>query len=236
MSGELYPIAGSKLYIGKVTSAKGEVVLADFTGETWTEIGGLATMGEIGDSQEIGEQSLINERRIRKYKTTLNAGNMENQFVPMILDPGQIKYKAAIQECRPYKFKVERGGDCAPQSTVTITIATPGVVTWNAHGLLAGQPVIFSTAGTLPSGLVAGTVYYVVSPLANSFSVAATAGGAPINTTGTQSGVHTASAPPAGMTEYFYGLATDGTRTGGSATDIFLQNWTIAIDSNIVIV
>lgn len=236
MSGELYPIAGSKLYIGNVTSAKGEVELVDFTGEVWTEIGGLATLGEIGDSQEIGEQPLINERRIRKYKTTLNAGNMENQFVPMVLDPGQIKYKAAIQECRPYKFKVERGGDCAPQSTVTITIATPGVVTWNAHGLLAGQPVIFETTGTLPTGLVAGTAYYVVSPSTNSFSVAATAGGTPITTTSTQSGVHTAFAPPAGMTEYFYGLATDGTRTGGSAADIFLQNWTIAIDSNIVIV
>lgn len=77
-------------------------------------------------------------------------------------------------------------------SVVTITIASPGVITWNAHGLAAGQQVDFSTTGALPTGLTAGVDYYVVAPAANTFQVATTAGGTPINTTGTQSGVHTA--------------------------------------------
>lgn len=80
----------------------------------------------------------------------------------------------------------------AASSTVTMTIASPGVITWNAHGLSAGAPIVFATSGALPTGLVAGTEYYVVSPTTNAFSVAATPGGAAINTSGSQSGTHTA--------------------------------------------
>lgn len=76
-------------------------------------------------------------------------------------------------------------------SVVTITIASPGVVTWNAHSLTAGSPVVFTTTGALPTGLTAGTIYYVLSPTANTFTVAAIPGGSAINTTGSQSGVHT---------------------------------------------
>lgn len=82
-----------------------------------------------------------------------------------------------------------------PSSTVTMTIATPSVVTWTGHGLVAGAPVKFSTTGSLPTGLVVGTLYYVASvPAAtlNTFSVSATKGGPVINTSGAQSGTHRA--------------------------------------------
>jgi hypothetical protein len=77
--------------------------------------------------------------------------------------------------------------------TVTITIASPGVVSATAHGLGIGDPIKFSTTGALPTGLTAGTTYYVISAGfgANSFQVSASAGGAAIDTTGSQSGVHT---------------------------------------------
>ncbi|HXE49569.1 MAG TPA: hypothetical protein VN663_14415 [Ramlibacter sp.] len=78
------------------------------------------------------------------------------------------------------------------QSTVTLTISSPGIVTWNNHGLSAGERVFFQTDGALPTGLSAGIPYFVVSPAANTFGVAATAGGTPINFTGTQSGTQTA--------------------------------------------
>lgn len=77
-------------------------------------------------------------------------------------------------------------------SAVTMTIASPCVVTWNSHGLTNGSAITFTTTGALPTGLAVGTVYYVVSAAANSFSVAATIGGAAINTSGSQSGAHTA--------------------------------------------
>ncbi len=79
-------------------------------------------------------------------------------------------------------------------STVTISIASPGVISWVGHGLLADTPISFTTTGTLPTGIVAGTVYYVKAPTADSFNISATVGGANINTSGTQSGVHTARA------------------------------------------
>jgi hypothetical protein len=76
-------------------------------------------------------------------------------------------------------------------SVATMTIAAPCVVAWALHGLTAGTPIVFSTTGALPTGLVAGTVYYVLAPLSGTFNVSATVGGAAITTTGTQSGVHT---------------------------------------------
>jgi hypothetical protein len=74
----------------------------------------------------------------------------------------------------------------------TMTIASPGVVTAPGYDApAAGDKVAFSTTGALPTGLTPGTVYYVVSPSGDTFEVAATAGGSAINTSGSQSGVHT---------------------------------------------
>lgn len=79
---------------------------------------------------------------------------------------------------------------------VTITIASPGVVTQTAHGLTNGTTVAFSTTGALPTGLTAGTVYYVVNAATDTYEVSATSGGASINTSGTQSGTHSVISSP----------------------------------------
>ena len=74
-----------------------------------------------------------------------------------------------------------------------MTIASPCVVSFTAHGLIAGDSVQFTTTGALPTGLSASTDYYVIAAglTANTFQFAATVGGTAINTTGSQSGVHT---------------------------------------------
>lgn len=78
-------------------------------------------------------------------------------------------------------------------STVTITIAAPGVVTWTGHGLSVGDPIRFTTSGALPTGLAINTTYYVKQVLsANTFTVSSSVGGAAITTSGTQSGTQTA--------------------------------------------
>lgn len=79
-------------------------------------------------------------------------------------------------------------------SAVTMTIAAPCVVTYAAHPFVNGQPVSLSTTGALPTGLVAGTTYYVVGAAAGTFELAATLGGTSITTTGSQSGTHTCTA------------------------------------------
>lgn len=83
-------------------------------------------------------------------------------------------------------------------STVTISIASPGVVTWTGHTLQNGNQVILTTSGALPTGLTAGTPYYVVNQATNTFQLSATLGGSAIVTTGTQSGTHTATSPQFG--------------------------------------
>lgn len=77
--------------------------------------------------------------------------------------------------------------------TVTISNATPAVVTFSSHGLVAGDIIQFTTTGGLPSPLAVNTNYYVISAglTTNTFQISATSGGAAINTTTAGSGVHT---------------------------------------------
>lgn len=74
----------------------------------------------------------------------------------------------------------------------TMTIATPAVVTRVGHGYTAGMPIVFSTTGTLPTGVTAGKTYYVIATglTADAFQFSATLAGGAVNTSGTQSGVH----------------------------------------------
>ena len=82
-------------------------------------------------------------------------------------------------------------------NTVTMTIATPCVVTLAAHGYVTGQPIVFTTTGALPTGLTAGVTYYVIAVAGSTStfrvatSVANAEAGTAINTTGSQSGTHT---------------------------------------------
>lgn len=83
-------------------------------------------------------------------------------------------------------------------STVTISIASPAVIAWTGHGLAAGAPVNFSTTSALPTGITVGTNYFVLAAglTANSFEVATKPGGTPIVTSGSQSGIQTATNNP----------------------------------------
>lgn len=81
--------------------------------------------------------------------------------------------------------------------TATMTIASPGVLTVSGGAPVINTPCVLSTTGALPIGLTAGVTYYVVGPSGSTFELAATVGGAAINTSGTQSGVHTATVGPA---------------------------------------
>jgi len=74
-------------------------------------------------------------------------------------------------------------------SVATVTIASPAVATFTVS-LPNGTAVQLLTTGKLPTGLVPGTVYYVVNASGTTCNLAATPGGAAIVTTGTQSGTH----------------------------------------------
>lgn len=83
---------------------------------------------------------------------------------------------------------------CPLIGTFTITIATPGVITLNSHGLSTGEQIYLTTTGALPTGLTANTLYYVIYVDANTIRLATSRAnaiaGTAINTSGTQSETH----------------------------------------------
>jgi hypothetical protein len=77
-------------------------------------------------------------------------------------------------------------------SAVTMTIASPCVVTGTIT-LSNNTAIVLQTTGALPTGLLAGTVYYVKNSSGTTYNLSATPGGTEITTTGTQSGNHSVS-------------------------------------------
>lgn len=236
----LYTMKNTRIYISEnPVRGTADVTPETFQGINWIEIRGLFNVGELGGEQTINEYELISGDWVLKTKGSRNGGTMNNTFVPLHLDPGQAKFREAIEDqCLPYAFRVERGADCAPESGVTITVADPGVVTWAGHGFVAGQPVMFtaSEGGSLPAGLTDGVVYYVVEAglTEDEFSVAAEPDGTPIETTTAGDGDIVATAPPAGMTDLFVGLATDGARAGGGRNDNYTREYGIAVTGPVI--
>ena len=98
----------------------------------------------------------------------------------------------------------------------TVTIASPAVVT---AVLRNGTAVYLNTTGALPTGLVVGTVYYVVGSTGTTCNLSLTFNGAAINTSGTQSGSHTIS--PRGI---------DITQLGGALDCPTIQNTIFVAD------
>lgn len=81
---------------------------------------------------------------------------------------------------------------CENRGTVTMTIASPCVVTLAAHGLQAGDAFFFETTGALPTNVSANTQYFVIAAglTTDTFSFATSVGGSAVNSSGSQSGTH----------------------------------------------
>jgi hypothetical protein len=115
-------------------------------------------------------------------------------------------------------------------ATITVTIASPAVVTWTSHPFGGSTtvnwtaPVVFTTTGALPTGITAGTTYWVIgsSITANTFQIATSAAnalaGTAINTSGSQSGTHTGTAGAA---------LTSGANSNACAINVPAGDWDI---------
>ncbi len=237
---DLFAVAGAKFYIGAAAMAAPttDVAAADFAAVTWTEVVDWTQCGQIGDTAALITTQVISRGRDVKQKGTRNAGSMQNVFAINSSDPGQIALIAAEKTRNNYPFKIQ--WDDAPGAVpfaATITIASPGVITKVAHGLTVGREVVFSTTGALPTGLVAGTKYYVkTTPDADTFTVSATLGGTVIATTGTQSGTHTVTPTPLGTVNYFVGLVMSAQQAGGGPNTVRSLNANVEVNTNVVTV
>jgi hypothetical protein len=237
----LQAVAGSKIYIGTRVALPSDltVELTDFVAQEpeWLEIKGWTSAGTLSDTRATISQTFIGSGRDMSIKGTEASATFENTFSPIPNDPGQQRLRAAKDSCANYAFKIEWGAGCATDDVVTISVASPGVVTVaGGHGLEAGARVVFDAeGGTLPTGLTEGTAYYVVAAglTPTKFSVATTPGGTPIATTGAGSATSiTAMATPGGETDLFYGLVMSRAKNAGEANTARLMGVTIMPNTN----
>jgi autotransporter-associated beta strand protein len=101
------------------------------------------------------------------------------------------------KRCHEFLWDASSNWYSKSSTGITLTIASPCVVSWGTHGFgsLSNMPIVFSTTGALPTGITAGNTYYVEYKDNNTFYILDTPGGTRINTSGTQSGTHTATVP-----------------------------------------
>ena len=100
----------------------------------------------------------------------------------------------AISRTNYYELFSLLNPNIATSITASISIASPCVVGKTSHGLAAGGMVKFTTTGTLPTGITAGTVYFV-TPISTSQFYLSTSKNAfleqvYVTTSGSQSGTH----------------------------------------------
>jgi len=210
---------------------------ADPTTDTYIEMGSVSDIGEFGRVYSESTFTSLGDRNVQKFKGSRNDGNIQLQLGKDGSDLGQQAARAALDVDSDYNFKVVPNDASAAQSAVaTISIAAPGVITHTAHGLPAGSAVKFSTTGALPTGLTAGTTYYVKTVLsADTYSVAATPTGTAITTTGTQSGTQTVTTVPAPTTILFKAKVMSFTTNIGNSEQITGSNITLGIKSGSIL-
>lgn len=125
--------------------------------------------------------------------TINNASLVDNainrfSFSPVAVDPDET-YHIHITGNTTGAYVGTANAEMGP---VTVTIASPGVVTFKNHGLAAGDQIYFTTDGALPTGITAYTPYYVIATdlTTNTFKFSTSIGGGASNTSGSQSGFH----------------------------------------------
>jgi hypothetical protein len=216
--------AGTKLSIGTTAT--------DGTTDTYVVVGELVSIPEFGRTYNEVTYNPLSTRGTKKFKGSFNDGTVAVQLGKDSSDAGQAAMLAALDTDFDYNFKVELNDKIPPvAATVTISIATPGVVTDTAHGLADGTAVKFTTTGALPTGLTAGTTYYVLGIDDDSYSVSATKGGSAITTSGSGSGVDTRTTVPTNTTMIMKAKVMSYTTNVSTIDNVVMSTGTLSIQS-----
>jgi hypothetical protein len=103
----IFATAGAKLHIGDVLADQAaDFVLADFDGQTWTEVKNLESLGTLGDTASEVTFDAIGQNRTKRLKGTRNAAPMEVVTGIDYGDAGQQALIAAERTPHDYAFKV----------------------------------------------------------------------------------------------------------------------------------
>jgi hypothetical protein len=131
---------------------------------------------------------------LQEFDRVLTFNLRDASFIPWTIGTGDLKVHDIVTSTALNAATTTSSvvNDSAFSSTVTVTSASPGVVTWTSHGLSDDDIVQFTTTDTLPTGLSLLTDYYLQNSTTHTFEVALTAGGASVNTSSTGVGTQTA--------------------------------------------
>ncbi|KQU96436.1 hypothetical protein [Devosia sp. Root105] len=234
--GTLYPVAGCKYYIGPaIELPDDDITEATFTGIAWTQVKSWLEAGNLGDAAALITTPVIDRSRDIKQKGTRNAPSRQDNFGVVPSDPGQMAMIAAEQTDYNYPIRCVLNDEPVVRTfAVTISNASPAVVTKVDHGLPVNTAVKFATMGSLPTGLTAGTTYYVKTADDDTFTLSATPGGTAINTSGAGSGTHTATTVPSPSERLFIGLVTAATEAFGGPNNVRQLQCTVEVNTNTV--
>ena len=108
-------------------------------------------------------------------------------------------------------------------ATATVSYSTTNILSLTGHGLNVGDPVQFTTTTTLPTGLAAGTIYYVIATNlgANQFSVSTSFNGSITSITAAGSGTHTVHSASSKLAAT---IAVDNDGRSATSHDLYLVN------------
>lgn len=115
--------AGSRLFVGTtlaIDQTSEVTALADFASDVYTEVGEVEDLGEFGDEAGEAQFSSLADRRVRKFKTTFDAGSIPVVCGDDSSDAGQQAMLAAFASDLDYNFKVLLNDQLTISGTPTV--------------------------------------------------------------------------------------------------------------------
>jgi hypothetical protein len=108
MAGDIQTTSGSKFFISAAAAASTVDTVAEYEALTFTEVGEVEDLGNVGDVSTEVTGAAIGDSRIRKAKGARNAGTMNVIcFDSVPSDTGQTALINAEKTVDNYAFKVE---------------------------------------------------------------------------------------------------------------------------------
>ena len=108
---------GSRLYLGTTAAATDAT---SFGADTYVEVPGVESLGDIGDEAAIVSFKVLAENRVRKLKGSLDGGTLELVLAADFMNAGQTALRTAATSRHPFNFKIVL--DDAPVGGTATTI------------------------------------------------------------------------------------------------------------------
>lgn len=113
--------AGSKLYLGSEDPDESVDSQAEFEADSYQLVGEVEDLGEFGDAWNSTDFTALADSRVRRFKTTRDAGEMQVVLGFDAADAGQSALVTAVDSKNDYAFKLtlDDEGSGSPSNPTT---------------------------------------------------------------------------------------------------------------------